>query len=370
MIRIDEIYQNLFWPYVQKNIRNTRLYYCDPPGSTSPDNLFNFGNDSPEDCFVFLHDSEPVHPDIHWPLFTRVEQENIGLHEGSGPLRTAFIHSEWRSEFVNEICKFYNWTPYYYFFHGWAALDWYRGYNKSFLIADPEDRQIQKAYISPNRIVGGKRLHRLLLLYMTARHGVKNSFVSFPKTCPEETVDVIELARKHFPEYTDMPAVLESLELPWNFPYEEGHPMHSCWLSLFDLCAQSAVHVVTETVADGVRNHLTEKTFKPICLQMPFVLLSTAGSLEYLKRYGFRTFNTVWDESYDAELDDSRRLRKVARLITDIDTMSPRELQQLYRHTVPIVKHNYTHFYGGDFESILWRELTNMLSRIKKDFQL
>ncbi len=330
----------------------------------------NFGQDSPEDCFIYMHDQEPVHPDVHHSLFNKVEQENNSLHEWSGPLRSAFVHSEWNSEFVNQICKFYNWTPYYYFFHGWAALDWYRGYDKSLLIQHPQDRKIKSAYISPNRIVGGKRLHRLLLLYMTSRHGVKNSFVSFPKICPEENVDVIELARKRFPEYPDMPNHLNSLNLPWNFPYEEGHPMHSCWLSLFDLCEQSAVHVVTETVFDGKRNHLTEKTFKPICLRMPFVLLSTAHSLQYLRSDGFKTFSSLWDESYDNESNDEKRLEKVAQLLNNFDDMSTGELEQLYRHSIPIIEHNFQHFYSGDFENILWKELNTMMERMKRDFKL
>ena len=360
----------MFWPYVQKNIRNTRLYYCDPPGATGPEHLFNFGKDTEEDSFIFMHDQEPVHTDIHHPLFTQVSQDNQNLSDWSGPQRTAFVHSEFHSENVNEVCRFYNWAPYYYFFHGWAALDWYRGYDKGFLIADPVDRKIEHSYINPNRIIGGKRLHRLLLLYMTQRHGVKNSLTSFPLICPEEHINVIDLAKKHFPEYTDMPAMLENLGLPWNFSHEEGHPMHSCWLSLFDLNEKSAVHVVTETVFSGRRNHLTEKTFKPICLQMPFVLVSTAHSLDYLKRYGFKTFDTVWNEDYDEEVDDTRRMRKIAKLLSDIDGLSQRELAQLYKHTIPIVQHNYNHFYGGGFESVLWKELTSMLALMARNFKL
>ena len=46
MIRIDEIYNNTFWPWLQQNRPGTRLFFCDPPGHTDPEHLFNLGNDS------------------------------------------------------------------------------------------------------------------------------------------------------------------------------------------------------------------------------------------------------------------------------------------------------------------------------------
>jgi hypothetical protein len=36
---------------------------------------------------------------------------------------------------------------------------------------------------------------------------------------------------------------------------------------------------------------------------MPFVIVGTRGSLEYLRSYGFRTFEGIWDESYDSAED-------------------------------------------------------------------
>ena len=43
MIRIDEIYNNTFWPWLKKNKPGTRLFFCDPPGKADPDSLFNLG---------------------------------------------------------------------------------------------------------------------------------------------------------------------------------------------------------------------------------------------------------------------------------------------------------------------------------------
>jgi hypothetical protein len=141
--------------------------------------------------------------------------------------------------------------------------------------------------------------------------------------------------------------------------------MHSCWLSLFDQSADSLLYLVTETVADGRRLHLTEKTFKPIALGMPFVLVATAGSLEYLRSYGFKTFGHIWDESYDTILDPHDRIRSVASLLQTLNNLSPAQRLKLWQDCLPTIEHNYNHFYRGGFEKILWDELQGMLNSVK-----
>ena len=358
MIRVDEIYNNTFWPYINKNIPLTRLFFCDPPGRSDPDALFNFGHDVTESNYIFLHDQEPIHLDIHKPLFDDVVRRNRDLNHGRGVTHSAIVTSEFNSEFVEQVCSQYRWRPFYYFFHGWAAMDWYRGYDKTFLMPDPVQRKIKHSFVSANRIIGGKRNHRIVLMYLLLKNNISNALISFPRICPAEHIDVIDLAANLDPA---MVPVFQQANLPWCFDNEVGHPMHSCWLSLFQENSQSLAHVVTETVFHGRRHHLTEKTFKPICLRMPFVMVSTAGSLEYLKRYGFRTFSDIWDESYDDEVNDDRRLEKISQLLKDLDDQSPQELQKIYRSTIPILEHNFQHFYGGAFENILWKELQNML---------
>ena len=341
------------------------MFFCDPPGRSDPDALFNFGHDVIEHNYIFFHDQEPIHLDIHRLLFDDVVQRNLDLNHGQGPDFKALVTSEQDSDFVHQLTKDYGWAHYYYFYHGWAALDWYRGYDRTFLIAEPSQRIIKKSFISANRIIGGKRDHRVLLMHHLLREKITNAWISFPLICPAEGINVLDIAEKFGPAVADS---FRGADLPLCFPGESDHPMHSCWLSLFDENAESLAHVVTETAFFGRRHHLTEKTFKPICLRQPFILAATAGSLDYLKSYGFQSFSAVWDESYDQESDDEVRLRKIATLLKDLDQQSPRELQQLYRAALPAIEHNYQHFYGGDFEKVLWHELSQMLEQIRKDF--
>ena len=98
---------------------------------------------------------------------------------------------------------------------------------------------------------------------------------------------------------------------------------------------------------------------------MPFVLVAPAGSLAYMREYGFKTFGNVIDESYDEETDDIRRVEKVVRLLKDLDNLSVKERQQLHRAMLPAVEHNYNHFFNGGLTDILWPELLNMLNGIR-----
>jgi hypothetical protein len=115
----------------------------------------------------------------------------------------------------------------------------------------------------------------------------------------------------------------------------------------------------------GRRTHLTEKTFKAIALEMPFVMVATAGSLEYLREYGFQTFNTVFDESYDQETDDVLRIEQVVKLLKELDELSLKERLAIHRACLPMVEHNYNHFYNGGLTEILWAELNGMLNGFK-----
>ena len=346
------------------------MFFCDPPGNTSPDALFNRGSDDiVENNYVFMHDQEPVHLDAFEPLFNEILFRNADLQQPGGP-GTAFLFdghvvvSE-RGEYVEELCKKYGWKSHYYFYHGWACLDWYRGYDRTFLIPRARDRQPTRTFMSPNRIVAGKRDHRVLFLYNVFKNQLEHNHISAPRVCQYENVDISIIAQKYTNVYQDITDVFEQANLPRLFVGEEQQEMTSCWLGNFTEARDSLVYVPTETVYFGRRLHITEKTFKAIALEMPFVLVAPAGSLEYMREYGFKTFNGIFDESYDLETNDFRRIELVTKLLKDLDNLSQKERLEIHRACLPIVEHNYNHFYSGGLIEILWPELINMLNNLQ-----
>jgi predicted XRE-type DNA-binding protein len=96
------------------------------------------------------------------------------------------------------------------------------------------------------------------------------------------------------------------------------------------------------------------------------VLGAPAGSLAYLKQYGFKTFDSVWDEYYDTVTDDTSRVGILTRLLKKLDQQSEQQKNEIFKKCIPIIEHNWNHFYHGGFEKILWDEMTLMLSDLKK----
>jgi hypothetical protein len=402
MIRIDEIYNNTFWPWIQQYLPEYRMFFCDPPGNTDPSGIFNYGNDSiVEKNFIFFHDQEPVHVDQYQTLFDEIcrracdilweincdaeqtltpEQEEIhNWTQGVSKIKTFpqllqkynlirptghIVVSE-QGEYVEKLCEQYGWQSHYYFYHGWACQDWFRGYDKTFLIPRARDRQPTQTFMSPNRIVGGMRDHRVLFLYNVFKQDLENNHISAPRTCPVEGVDITSIAQKYTNVYQDIATVFNQADLPRTFTGETTQEMTSCWLTNFAEAKDSLVYVPTETVYFGRRTHITEKTFKAIALEMPFVLVAPAGSLEYLRSYGFKTFGSIFDESYDIETDDIRRIERVTKLLKELNDLSVTERQKIHQACLPIVEHNFEHFYGTGFSKILWEELLNMLKGLR-----
>ena len=372
MIRIDEIHENTFFAWLKRNHFGMRSFHMHPIGASTPEAIYCQGTQLAwEHNYITFFDAEPINLERFRATFDKIRYDLAGdIHERRSTETLGYVvTSEHESENVAELCSIYGWRPLYYFFWGWAALDWYRGYDQTFLITPPEQRRIDHTFVAPNRIIGGARSHRVELLYhIFARNLHQNNHVSCPVQCPVEGTTMQTLARQLDPVlYPAAESVFSSITLPINMPGETGHPMHSCWLSLWQPVEASLFYLVSETTARGRRHQLTEKIFKPICQQIPFILHATAGSLAYLRSYGFRTFGDLWDESYDAEPDDHRRIAKIADLVTHLNSLSCSEQQSLYEQAIPVLRHNYEHFYSGAFQAVLWQELKHMLSQIEPD---
>ena len=335
---------------------------CDPFGRSDPDSVIGYGDETVHEYnYIFFFDQEPIHLNIHTATFDRVRANNGDLPPGG-----IICTSERDSDNVDAVCARYGWQSAYYFFHGWAALDWYRGYDKTFLITPIRERTITHTFLAPNRIIAGERQHRLEMLYHIFKNRMAHNHISCPAVCPAENISIEAAATPLLKKYPDIQKVFAAQTLPINFADETDHPMHSCWLSLFDQAGESLLHLVTETVATGRRHHLTEKTFKPIALGMPFVIVGTRGSLEYLRSYGFRTFEGIWDESYD-QADDAVRIERIASLLRSLDELPQSAKQDLFEQCYEVIEHNWNHFYGGGFEAVLWQELNEMLNGIESN---
>lgn len=110
---------------------------------------------------------------------------------------------------------------------------------------------------------------------------------------------------------------------------------------LFDAIAQSSIHIILETRNEANHFELTEKTWKPIAVKKPFLIFGHGGSLNQLRRRGYKTFSPFIDESYD--LVDNTYLREQAVIIEmqRIASLSAQELFLLIAQCAAATEYNY-----------------------------
>lgn len=118
----------------------------------------------------------------------------------------------------------------------------------------------------------------------------------------------------------------------WGFGYE------SPWIY-----TESYFTVVSETLFYERGVYMSEKTFKPIAHCHPFVIVSKEGTLKYLKELGFKSFDDLWDESYDLIEDDSDRIIAVFELIKKLSSKSDEEWLDIYKKIKDRLIYNRNH---------------------------
>jgi hypothetical protein len=253
----------------------------------------------------------------------------------------------------------------YYFFHGFAALDWYRGfyalnYNKQVI------KDYKYDYITFNRLISNDRSYRcyfisklseeLLLEHGQVSFGLETEQASWQ----EEITDVntklstkaIDHIKLHLPS---TPLIIDNEKV-----------LGSASADIPRCTNDSLWHIVTETVFYYDKLHLTEKIFKPIAMKQPFMLLGAVGNLAYLKSYGFKTFEGIIDESYDTIQDNDLRTEAVVAQIAWYCALSAEDKRSVIEAIAPIVEYNFHHFYG-EFKHIITRELLDNCRTLFKD---
>lgn len=270
------------------------------------------------------------------------------------------------SALFNYYAKHYNTKQLYYFFHGFAALDWYRGYyalnyNKTFV------KNYQHDFVSYNRIINSDRSYRIYWISKLVELGLlsrgqvsfnvtDNLFDDWRDEVADPNTKLSELARQHAERYlTNIDKlVIDRVELPGSASADIPREVDALW------------NIVTETVFYYNKLHLTEKIFKPIVSKQPFMLIAAPGNLAYLRSYGFKTFDGIIDESYDTIQDNDQRIDAVAAQLQWYCNLSVEEKSRVIERLAPIVEHNFHHFYGA-FKHIITKELLNNCRTLFKE---
>lgn len=374
-----------FYNIISKNLLepiNCESHYFKIFGSTEPNDLDSvwtidkLGLDELAITkYVIFYDQEPMYSNQFDRLyqFPQGDSESqafiyiLGCHtQDMMYFKTKFyaIANSEHSKEKNNLLEKHELLDWYYFFHGFAALDWFK--NVQYM---PPIRTFSKVFISFNNLVNEKRSYRLTLISMLIaadldKHGhismsqqdtakkIKNELYSPYSLLSKESKYLIHKILLPNPPSLIIDADITTGSLSANDNLE------TLGLGLF--------HIVTETIFYDEKLHLTEKIFKPIVARRPFILVGAPGNLAYLKSYGFRTFNRWVDESYDSEQDPDQRLVKIVNEIDKLCKLSEWELVQMYNEMQEILEYNFQWFYNGFREQITNELVDNFELLIKK----
>jgi len=285
---------------------------------------------------IMFHDQEPVDQNIVLPY---IDQASLNPHQITIVTSEKSKDSnDWPRPSINVL---------YYFFHGFAALDWYRGYY-AMNYAQPVIKDYKYNFITFNRIVTGDRAYRKTFVDKLKENNlIDQGLISYGVVDEPNTDDrlVIDHDQVSASASADIVRTINAVDCP---------DYSAFW------------HIVTETVFYYDKLHLTEKIFKPIVSKQPFMLLAAPGNLAYLKSYGFKTFDSVIDESYDTIKDNDARIDTVVAQMKWYCNLSQKEKSRVIERLAPIVEYNFQHFYGK-FKHIIANELLTNCQTLFKE---
>lgn len=327
---------------------------------------------------VFFHDQEPFYPEVFDNIFKFdsnashyifADSFNVDVPGENGVTLNTWLHdiNYFRHHFLVfanseksvEIDKnlqsrsFYNW---YYFSHGFIALDWYR--NTKYL---PANYKFDKTFITFNNMVSGNRNYRLTLLAKLLEKRLDSfGLISMNKNDLDSKIKKEIFDQTNFLSAESRKLIFKNLfQKKVNFQIDTSDIKGE--LSAFsELKTLSAgfLHLVTETIFYEEKLHLTEKIFKPIIARRPFLLVAGQGNLAYLKSYGFKTFNKWIDESYDNECDPDKRINMIVDQLEKICKLSHADLIKMQTEMLEITEYNFNHFFTN-FKNIIVNELVD-----------
>lgn len=132
----------------------------------------------------------------------------------------------------------------------------------------------------------------------------------------------------------------------------------------FTIYNDSYYSLVAETNAENQFNFYTEKIVKPILGKRLFIVIAGQGYLKNLRSFGFKTFDSVIDESYDDEPDNITRWRMAMNQVKNLINENPIIVTDKIKE---IVLHNQTLMLHYDWYNIMSKQLGQDIAHITAD---
>jgi hypothetical protein len=226
-------------------------------------------------------------------------------------------------------------TNYYDTTHGKSLEVIYeQGVGYSIPLPDELNLKREKYFLNLNRNSG--RFHRpRFVLELIKNQLFDKGLISLLQT-PE------------FDEWAELPENQEYKTLikdkyPFVVDYENERfvsGMHN-FFTKKDMWLNTYFSIVAETSAEDDWIFITEKTVRPMIYYHPFIMWGNPGTLDVLKRHGFKTFPEFFDESYDRIENQELRLQKVIENVERLCSLPLDKIHEMYLSVLPKLIHNH-----------------------------
>ena len=121
---------------------------------------------------------------------------------------------------------------------------------------------------------------------------------------------------------------------------------------------QTNYSLIAETNAENDFSFYTEKVTKPLMAGRLFVALAGQYYLKNLRSFGFKTFDSIIDESYDTEPNPEKRW---SMAMQQCEWLCQQDPEVILEQVKPIVDHNknliFTHDWYDEVSRLLESEL-------------
>lgn len=241
------------------------------------------------------------------------ERVEFFIKEFDNTITTFLVSSDYKLRSRDNLFKFY-------YIDNWV----YHIFPPKFIEFQP----IEKIYINLNRVA---RLHRCQLMDAIINNDLfscgYNTWGNWPHSLEQHLF--------HNPDSKILEQKYDILDV------EDIAQANPTFLIPEEFCKKTFMYLTTETDFNSNILFVSEKTYKPISIGMPFMTLGSPGTLSFLQDKGYITFSRWINENYDHDIHLNDRIQIIIDNLKYLKNLPKVELMRMFHEMRPICKHNF-----------------------------
>lgn len=224
------------------------------------------------------------------------------------------------------------------------------------------DRQHKQFYF--DALLGNRRPHRDFVHESWQHSDFRNSILLtyYQQDARRGIYDVPFTATGHDSDPSGTSLMDYTLATPIQEPEQPPRCLETLMIIPVTIYNNAWYSIITEGFTAHIGTRLTEKTAKALVSERVFVYFGAPHDLARMRRLGFRTFDGIIDESYDAVTNDQDRWHAAWQQVEWLCQQDPLVIQAA---TQDIRSHNRAVFLNTDWHSNLRQHLRDMIAQWK-----